>query len=80
MGQVFVAAGTDFNRPVVTSCGSGVTACVLALAVEKLRFAGLVDGPAATVYDGSWSEYAAIPTSSVARGDIIKTSAEWLEE
>jgi len=45
------AAGIDLGRPVVTSCGSGVTASVLALALY------LVGRPDAAVYDGSWSEW-----------------------
>ena len=45
------AAGVDLARPVVTSCGSGVTASVLALALY------LVGRPDAAVYDGSWSEW-----------------------
>jgi thiosulfate/3-mercaptopyruvate sulfurtransferase len=45
------AAGVDLGRPVVTSCGSGVTASVLALALY------LVGRPDAAVYDGSWSEW-----------------------
>lgn len=47
----FAAAGVDGSRPVVTSCGSGVTACILTLG---LRLAGLPEG---AVYDGSWSEW-----------------------
>jgi thiosulfate/3-mercaptopyruvate sulfurtransferase len=45
------AAGADGSRPVVTSCGSGVTACILTLG---LRVAGLPEG---AVYDGSWTEW-----------------------
>ena len=45
------AAGVDGTRPVITSCGSGVTACILTLG---LRLAGMSDG---AVYDGSWSEW-----------------------
>ncbi len=45
------AAGVDGKRPVVTSCGSGVTATILTLA---MTLAGL---PAGAVYDGSWTEW-----------------------
>ena len=55
----FAAAGVDGTRPVVTSCGSGVSACVLTLG---LRLAGL---PEAAVYDGSWSEWGAHPATPV---------------
>jgi thiosulfate/3-mercaptopyruvate sulfurtransferase len=44
-------AGVVGARPVVTSCGSGVTACILTLG---MRIAGLPDG---AVYDGSWTEW-----------------------
>jgi thiosulfate/3-mercaptopyruvate sulfurtransferase len=44
-------AGVDGTRPVVTSCGSGVTACILTLG---LRLAGIPEG---AVYDGSWTEW-----------------------
>jgi len=47
----FEAAGLDFSKQVITSCGSGVTACVLALG---LYLTGKED---VSVYDGSWSEW-----------------------
>ncbi|CAH2605000.1 Sulfurtransferase [Rhodovastum atsumiense] len=52
-------AGVDGSRPVVASCGSGVTACVLALAMVR---AGL---PHAAVYDGSWTEWGGRPDTPV---------------
>ena len=45
------AAGIDPERPVITSCGSGITACVLALA---MHLTGKED---VAVYDGSWTEW-----------------------
>ena len=48
---VFAAAGVDLARPVITTCGSGVTAAVLSLALERL---GHRDH---ALYDGSWSEW-----------------------
>lgn len=51
LGAAFRAAGVDLGRPVVTTCGSGVTASVLALALY------LVGRPDVAVYDGSWSEW-----------------------
>ncbi|HUC18320.1 MAG TPA: 3-mercaptopyruvate sulfurtransferase [Acetobacteraceae bacterium] len=47
----FAAAGADGTHPVVTSCGSGVTATILTLG---LTLAGLAPG---AVYDGSWTEW-----------------------
>jgi thiosulfate/3-mercaptopyruvate sulfurtransferase len=49
------AAGIDLTRPIGTSCGSGVTACCLALAFARL---GQWD---TAIYDGSWSEWGADP-------------------
>lgn len=55
----FAAAGVDGSRPVVTSCGSGMTACILTLA---LVHAGL---PAGAVYDGSWTEWGGRPDTPI---------------
>ena len=49
--EKFEAAGLDWTRPVITTCGSGVTACILALG---LTLAGKEDW---AVYDGSWAEW-----------------------
>ena len=51
----FAQAGIDGSQPVVTSCGSGVTAAILTLG---MRLAGLPDG---ALYDGSWTEWASRP-------------------
>ncbi len=48
---LFKAAGVDENRPVVASCGSGVTAGVVAFALAQLGH------PDTAVYDGSWTEW-----------------------
>lgn len=51
MRAVFAAAGVDLSKPIINSCGSGVTAAILALAQSML---GHDDG---AVYDGSWTEW-----------------------
>lgn len=60
---VFDAAGADLTKPVITSCGSGVTAAVINLALERI---GKTDH---ALYDGSWTEWGAFPTVPVATGD-----------
>ena len=51
LARLFEAAGLDLARPVVTSCGSGVTASVLALGLH------LLGQEKVAVYDGSWTEW-----------------------
>jgi thiosulfate/3-mercaptopyruvate sulfurtransferase len=58
----FAAAGADGSRPVVTSCGTGVTACILTLG---LVLAGLPQG---AVYDGSWTEWGGREDTPVTTG------------
>jgi thiosulfate/3-mercaptopyruvate sulfurtransferase len=51
--QRFEEAGVDLSKPITTSCGSGVTAAILQLALE------LLGCRQAALYDGSWSEWGA---------------------
>lgn len=60
---VFEAAGVDLSRPAITSCGSGVTAAILNLALTRV---GKDDH---SLYDGSWSEWGQFPTLPVATGE-----------
>jgi Rhodanese-related sulfurtransferase len=53
LNEIFTRAGVDLNQPIVASCGSGVTAAVLVLALATL---GVND---VTLYDGAWSEWGA---------------------
>ncbi|MEL6619338.1 MAG: 3-mercaptopyruvate sulfurtransferase [Pseudomonadota bacterium] len=63
MRTIFEAAGVDLNKPVITSCGSGVTAAVLALGLERMGHDSW------SLYDGSWTEWGMFPTVPVATGD-----------
>jgi thiosulfate/3-mercaptopyruvate sulfurtransferase len=49
--KIVDAAGVDDSKPIISSCGSGVTACVLVLALYELGKTNV------KVYDGSWSEW-----------------------
>ena len=60
---VFAAAGVDLAKPAITTCGSGVTAAIISLALERI---GKTDH---SLYDGSWTEWGAFPTLPVATGD-----------
>lgn len=57
------AAGLDLTKPVVTSCGSGVTAAVVSLALESVGHAEH------RLYDGSWSEWGGRSDTPVVTGD-----------
>ncbi|TNE42089.1 MAG: sulfurtransferase, partial [Alphaproteobacteria bacterium] len=58
----FVKAGVDLKQPVITSCGSGITACVLAFGLH------LVGHQRVAVYDGSWTEWALDESTPVETG------------
>ncbi len=60
---VFETGGVDLSKPAITTCGSGVTAAILSLAMERM---GKSDH---SLYDGSWSEWGLSPTLPVAKGD-----------
>lgn len=57
------AAGFDLSQPIVTSCGSGVTAAVITLALDSL---GQLDN---RLYDGSWTEWGGLADTPVETGD-----------
>jgi len=63
---VFAAAGVDLSRPAVTSCGSGVTACVVAFALH------LIGKDDVALYDGSWAEWGADPATPKALGEPVR--------
>ena len=61
--QMFEFGQVDVNQPIVTTCGSGVTACILALGLATAGYERVA------VYDGSWTEWSTAPDVPAATGE-----------
>jgi len=59
--DIFQQAGMDLGKPTITTCGSGVSACILTLGLHLLGHRQVA------VYDGSWTEWAGRPDMPVER-------------
>jgi thiosulfate/3-mercaptopyruvate sulfurtransferase len=62
LAGVFEAAGVDISKPIVSTCGSGITASVVALALARLG------RPRSAVYDGSWTEWGGLADTAIVTG------------
>ncbi len=51
LAEIFAAQGVDLTKPIITSCGSGVTAAVVVLGLAA------VNARSVSLYDGSWAEW-----------------------
>jgi len=62
MRAIFDAAGVDLKKPIITSCGSGVTAAIASLGLE------MIGHHSTAVYDGSWTEWGGCDDNEVKTG------------
>jgi thiosulfate/3-mercaptopyruvate sulfurtransferase len=69
LAEVLEQAGVDGDRPVITSCGSGVSAAIVSLALDELG------RPAQALYDGSWTEWASTKGMPIATGPATRKRA-----
>ena len=60
--SLFEAAGVNLTKPAITSCGSGVTAAILSLALERIGHRNHA------LYDGSWAEWGMYDDLAVEKG------------
>jgi len=60
--EAFAAGGVDLEQPIITSCGSGVSAALMWLALDAIGI------KPAGLYDGSWTEWGARDDLPVAAG------------
>ena len=63
LAALFQGKGVDLSQPITTTCGSGITAAAVSLALE------LAGASEVRLYDGSWAEYAAHPQARIERAD-----------
>jgi thiosulfate/3-mercaptopyruvate sulfurtransferase len=68
--NAFETAGVDLDGPIVTSCGSGVNAAVLTLALETIG----VEVDRSAIYDGSWTEWGGRDDTEIVTGPVTGSS------
>jgi thiosulfate/3-mercaptopyruvate sulfurtransferase len=69
LAEVLEQAGVEGDRPVITSCGSGVSAAIVSLALDELG------RPAQALYDGSWTEWASRKGMPIETGPATRKRA-----